>query len=100
MSQEDTATVVAVVVARLDDMREDIADLRRAVEDSSRDKVTRGEWAQRNEHVDTRLQNLGSEINVVRTEVHSRRAPWWSTATVLLAAAAFAWSMLGPVLTR
>lgn len=113
---EDPATTIAVVVARLDDVRDDIAGLRRAIEASARDKVSRGEWEQRNNHVDSRLAGQGREIGdlraeiaaargearhavaAVRADLDSRRAPWWSTATVLTACAALAWSIFGDLL--
>lgn len=94
-----TDPTLAVVVSRLDDLRTDFAELRGEVRTSTEQSVSRGEWGQRNAHVDTRLASLGREIGDMRTELHARRAPWWSTWAVALAAAGFAWSLLGPVIT-
>lgn len=96
----DEANTLAVVAARLDDVRTDIAEMRTEVRQAAQHAVSRGEWGQRNEHVNSRLQELGREIGQLRTELASRRAPWWSVAAVLVAAAALVWSVLGPVITH
>lgn len=98
-----------VLLARLDALREDVGELREDIRLAVQNTVPRGEWAQRNEHVDTRLNGLGREVgdlrlqltsrvNELRTEVNARRAPWWSVATVVLSAGAVAWSVLGPAI--
>lgn len=126
--QPDDATL-AVVVARLDDLREQqrrdtetlteaIESLRRELSTSRADMVSRGEWVQRNAAVDLRFQEQGREIGGLRTAqtadiaqlraehaedmatIRSRSAPWWSAWTVVLAAAAVAWSVLGPIITH
>lgn len=94
---DETATV-AVVVARLDDLRTDVAGLRDELRTAQTMVVSRGEWGQRNAHVDTRLGNLGREVSDLRRDVESRRAPWWSTLAVALAGAGFVWSVLGDVI--
>jgi hypothetical protein len=58
--------------------------------------VPRGEWSQRNNHVDTHIQTQGREIGQLRAELNSRRAPWWSTWTVALAVMTLLWTILGP----
>ncbi len=93
---EPDATL-AVAVARLDDLRIDVRHLRDEVQDSRRDNASRGEWGQRNSAVDARFEGQGREIAQLRQDINSRRAPWWSTASVLLAGVAFAWTVLGPV---
>ncbi|ACV09821.1 hypothetical protein Jden_2184 [Jonesia denitrificans DSM 20603] len=100
MAMPETEATLAVVVARLDDLRADMQSLREEVRKSSENSVTRGEWGQRNQHVDTRINTLGREIGDLRTDVNSRRAPWWSVWAVALAAGGFAWSIIGPVITR
>lgn len=52
-------------------------------------------WEQRNRHVDFVTAGLGREIGDLRAEVRSKRAPWWSVASVALAALAVLWSMFG-----
>lgn len=94
----DESTTLAVVVARLDDLRQDFAEMRTEVRQASDQSVSRGEWGQRNAHVDTRLNSLGREVGDLRKDIESRRAPWWSTWAVVLAAAGFAWSIIGPVI--
>lgn len=78
---EDTATTLAVVVARLDDVREDIRGLRTELHESRASYVGRGEWEMRNRAVDSRFDSQGREI----AELKSARAPWWSWASVLIA---------------
>lgn len=94
-SPDETGTTLAVVVARLDDLRGDVAGMRREVREAGAAMVSRGEWGQRNEHVDTRLSALGREVGDLRRDVEARRAPWWSTAAVLLSTGALVWSVLG-----
>lgn len=117
----DNATL-AVVVSRIDDLREDIAHMRQAVADAGARSVSRGEWEQRNNYVDSKFGAVGREIGDLRNETHtrhaelrsetanryselraeiqSRRAPWWSVAAIGLAAAGFGWSLLGPAIVQ
>ena len=77
-AQSDDATL-AVVVARLDDLREQqrrdtetlteaIEVLRRELATSRGDMVSRGEWVQRNSAVDARFQEMGREVAGLRTQ--------------------------------
>lgn len=93
---DEAAATLAVVVARLDDVREDIRDLRTDLSTHRTEMVSRGEWEMRNRAVDNRFDSQGREI----AELKAARAPWWSWASVLVAAAAFAWAILGPVIAR
>lgn len=76
-----SAIELAVVVARLDDLRADVQSMRNEIRDSRRDFVGRGEWEMRNRAVDSRFEGQGREI----AELKAARAPWWSWATVILA---------------
>jgi hypothetical protein len=96
----DENATLAVVVARLDDLRADMQSMRDEIRKSSENAVSRGEWGQRNAHVDTRLSSLGREVGDLRKDIDSRRAPWWSVWAVTLSAGGFAWAILGPVLTK
>lgn len=96
---DDNATL-AVVVARLDDLRADMQSMRDEIRKSSENAVSRGEWGQRNQHVDTRLNSLGREVGDLRKDLDSRRAPWWSVWAVTLSAGGIAWTILGPVITK
>lgn len=69
----DVDPTLAVVVARLDDLREDMKALRSEVRSSTANVVGRGEWVQRNNLVDGRFDSQGKEISHLRTEVASRR---------------------------
>ena len=64
---------LAVVVARLDDLRESMTELRAEVRSSTANVVPRGEWVQRNQHVDGKFDSQGKEISHLRAEVASRR---------------------------
>jgi chromosome segregation ATPase len=106
----DDATL-AVVVARLDDLRgqqradtkaltEAIEGLRSELAASRLTLVSRGEWDQRNAAVADRFQEHGREIGTLRTsletkatglkgeitaleaKIDARRAPWWAVASV------------------
>lgn len=72
---EQNATL-AVVVARLDDLRTDMHAMREEIRKAQQNSVTRGEWALRNEHVDSRFAGHGREIADLRTDLASRRTPW------------------------
>lgn len=62
------------------------------------DLVPRGEWEQRNRHVDARFQEQGREIanlrTEVRTEVQSRRQPWTAVAASVVAIAGLALTLI------
>lgn len=92
---EDDATQLAVVAARLTDLRADVRALRTEVQAAQTTAVGRGEWMQRNAAVDARFEGQGREIS----DLKAARAPWWSKASVVLAAAAIGWSIFGPVIT-
>lgn len=104
------AATLAVVVSRIDDLREDIAHMRHAVAEAASRSVSRGEWEQRNNYSDSRFAALGREIGDLRNETHtrqaelraevqSRRAPWWSVAAVLVSGLALTWTIVGPAIT-
>lgn len=113
--QSDDATL-AVVVARLDDLRaqqrEDtqalvarIDTLSRQMAESRGEMVARDTWETRNAHVDSRFQDQGREIGELRTahatdvaqlrqEIASRRMPWPSVAAALSGIAALALTII------
>lgn len=108
--QQPQDPTLAVVVARLDDLRTDVQGLRNELHKSNENNVGRGEWSQRNNHVDTRLNSLGREVGdlrsqherdiaAVRTDAASRNAPWWVWVAAVLGVLGFGWSVLGPVVT-
>lgn len=103
------AATLAVVVSRIDDLREDIAHMRQAVAEAGERSVSRGEWVQRNNYSDSRFAALGREIGDLRNETHTRhaemraeiqarRAPWWSVGSLVIAVAALAWTVIAPVI--
>jgi malate synthase len=109
MTGPSEEATLAVVVSRIDDLREDVQHLRTDLADVRTGLVSRGEWEQRNNHVDsrfqaqslqsdTRHQQLGREIGELRTEIRARQAPWWSVAAVIVAGVALAWNIIGPIL--
>lgn len=112
---------LAVVVARLDDLRTQqradtqalaasISALQAAIESQRRDTVSRGEWEQRNSHVDRRFDDQGREIGDLRkviaveiaeikTDASSRRIPWTNTVSAIGVIVALALSLV-TLLTR
>lgn len=92
---EDQATTLAVVVARLDDVREDIRELRTEVTTSVADKVSRGEWNEHKQLVESRHAGLGREIAQLRTELASRRMPWPAVGALVVAIVSLAWAVFG-----
>lgn len=102
LSSEDPT--LAVVLSKLSDLREDVLELRAEVRASSANVVGRGEWVQRNAHVDGTFAGQGREIALLRTEIvqartlaENRRAPWWSVMAAIGTAVAIA-AMLIPAL--
>lgn len=84
MTAPDTADpVLAVILSRLTGIDATLSELRSETREARQASVPLVVWEQRNKHVDSRLQQLGREIGDLR----AARAPWWSTWTVVLAAA-------------
>lgn len=86
----DDAATLAVVVARLDDLRGDVRHLRTDLAASAERQVSRGEWAMRNAAVDQRFEDQGREIGSLRVELARRRLPWTTIATAIVAVAGLA----------
>jgi hypothetical protein len=101
--QSDEVTL-AVLGSQLKDVREDIRGMRADLASHRAELVPRGEWEQRNHHVDGRFQEHGREIATLRTALETkvsaldskiaavetkadnRRAPWWSVAALVVSA--------------
>lgn len=99
---DDNATL-AVLVAQLKDMKDaqtkfedrvikEMQGVREEIRASHDSKVSRNEWLQRNESVDLRFRSQGEEISELKiglaahkSEITSKRAPWWNIATVIAA---------------
>lgn len=90
----DENATLAVVVSRLDDLRKDFSDLREELRRTHEDKVSRREWIQRNDHVDSKFDTHSKDISEIKQEMASKRAPWWSFAAVIVAGLALAWSVI------
>lgn len=80
--ETDTATL-AVILSRLDDIKDDVQNLRSSQESNIDRYVSRGEWSQRNSNVDNRFAGQGREIADLRADVNSKRAPWWTWAALI-----------------
>lgn len=77
---------LAVVVARLEDVRKDIDQLRADIRATIDSNVPRGEWMQRNLYVDGMLAAQGREIAQLRAEVAAKRTPWPAVAGAITGA--------------
>ncbi len=89
---------VATLAATVGSLTSSVDALRQELRDDRKTYVQRGEWEQRNRTVDSNFSHQGREIGQLRTDVASRRAPWWSTWAVVLSAGALVWSVLGPAI--
>lgn len=69
--QPDEVTL-AVVAARLADVREEMRGMRSDLAAHRAELVPRGEWEQRNRHVDSRFQEQGREIGALRTSIETK----------------------------
>lgn len=78
MEMDETSTL-AVVVARLDDMKKsqeqyesrmmrELQGLRSELRQSHEDKVSRGEWLQRNQTVDAKHESLSRDVSTLRED--------------------------------
>ena len=88
----NTDITLAVVVSKLDDIREDIQDLKRST-------ITRAEYDERNRYIDTRLQHKTNETQRLEQRISAKTAPWWSVGALILSTAAIGWTVLGPAIT-
>lgn len=94
--ENDTDSVsIAVLASRVNDLRDDIAEIRSLLTTIHTDKVSYREWAQRNAEVNGRFSGLGREIGDLRTEIRAKSAPWWSVGALIISAIALAWAVFG-----
>lgn len=96
MADDDPATL-AVVVARLDDLRGDFRHLRTDLAASAERQVGRGEWLIRNQAVDQRFEGQGREISEIKETLARHRLPWTTVATALVAIAGLALGVIQAV---
>lgn len=87
---ESTTETLAVVVARLDDLRADFRGLRDEVRQQHTDVVSRGEWLQRNAYVDGKLDDQAKDITELRSDLSKRTPQWWMVVPAVVAAASLA----------
>lgn len=97
MTAETQDPQLAVILSRLVGIDDALKEIRLENREARAAAVPVLVWEQRNKHVDSRLQQLGREIGDIRASMAASRAPWWSTWTVVLAAAGFGWSLFGPL---
>lgn len=109
MARSNVAETLAVLVAQVSDARSDINGLRSEVAAARTESVSRGEWLQRNAAVDTRFGSQGGEVGelrknhasdfaTLRAELNSKRAPWWSVVSLIIAAGACV-AAFGPLIS-
>ena len=106
------AANLAVQTVQLQHMRESLE----RIETSLGTHVTRNEWEMRNGYVDGQFTLHATETAQVRQtlreaqsavkerfeeqerEMNSKRAPWWTVASVIVAAISLGWIILGPTI--
>lgn len=93
-----TAVALATLTEQVSSLNKNVEGLRSELRDDRKTYVQHSVWEQRNKTVDANLAHQGREIGQLRTDLASRRAPWWSTWAVVLSAGALAWSVLGPAI--
>ena len=82
----DDSQTLAVVVARIDDMRGDIAGLRSDLHSRDQALVTRVEFEAWKTGLDRELRDMKTAAESARKEADDRRAPWWTWAAFILSA--------------
>lgn len=96
----DDNITLAVLSAKLDDIKNDVDSLRKDMSDFQKIFLTRNEWMLRNQLVDDRFSGLGREIGElrlnlqekaakndlirIRQELDAKHAPWWSVAAIVI----------------
>lgn len=88
----DDASTLAVVVARIDDLRTDVASLRAEIKDRDVTYVSRAEF-------EAWRTGIGREIGDIKASAARSRAPWWSVAAVAVAASSLLVTIV-PALAR
>lgn len=111
MNEPSIGETLAVLVSQVADARQDIQQMRNEVAAARGESVSRNEWLQRNKMVDERFGAQGREIGdlrgvhvadmtMVRNDINSKRAPWWSVVSLIIAAAAVAATFLPAITSR
>lgn len=90
MGEQDDAVTLAVVAARLSDLKTQVGEIGTMLTAQRAEFVGRNEWLMRNATVDTRFEGQGREIADLKTELRTRRLPWPTVAAVVVAGAALA----------
>lgn len=85
---------LAVVVARLDDLRKDVGGLRTELRDRDSRYVSRAEWEMWREAVTAALDEARRGRVTLQERMDSRHVPWTSVVAAVVAAAALAWTVL------
>lgn len=89
---------LAVLAVKLDHLTGSVDAINRQLETSASVHVTRREWQLRNETVDERHVGLSREIGQLKTEMASRRAPWWAVVALIGGVGSLMWQVLGPTI--
>lgn len=89
---------LAVVVARLDDLRREVGGLRQELRDRDAKYVPRGEYEVWRTAITEALGEARRGRDALQKQLDARHVPWTGVAAVVIAAAALAWSVLGPSL--
>lgn len=93
MGDEDAVTL-AVVGARLSDLKTEMQDVKTMLTAQRTEFVGRNEWLMRNAAVDSTFAGQGREIGDLRTELRARRQPWPAVAAVVVSAVALGINLL------
>lgn len=88
----DESSTLAVVVARIDDLRADVASMRSEMKERDTTYVSRPEF-------EAWRTGIGREIGDIKASAARARAPWWSVAAVAVAASSLLVTIV-PALAR
>jgi len=88
----DESSTLAVVVARIDDLRGDLASMRAEMKERDVTYVARPEF-------EAWRTGIGREIGDIKATAARARAPWWSVAAVAVAASSLLVTIV-PALAR
>ncbi len=90
----DPDETLAVVVARLDDLRQNVDGLRSELRDRDARYVSRAEWEMWREAVTASLGEARRGRDDLAKRMDAKHVPWTGVAAVVISAVALAWTVV------
>lgn len=105
LTRGESSTDAEVIIAHLNNLASRFDELKGSLESGLKNTVPRGEWQQRNAHVDGRFREHAGDITDIKTEItqletkfDSARTPTSTIVATVIAVISLGWAILGPVI--